>query len=165
MTSSVRLYSLMLAVAYFATGPAPASDEPTAPTELSKLKREIHSATVYKTATCGCCKAWVQHLRDNGFEVQTHDVDNLDEVKQRLGVPFGMGSCHTAQIGPYFIEGHVPAADIQRLLREQPQAKGLTVPGMPIGSPGMESPSGGTQPYDVLLVAPDGTTKTYAHHQ
>lgn len=165
MTASDRLYSLVLAAACLAIGPVHASDAPAASTELSKLRRELNSATVYKSATCGCCKAWVEHLRESGFEVQVHDVDNLDSIKQRFGVPFGLGSCHTAQIGPYFIEGHVPAADIQRLLREQPQAKGLTVPGMPVGSPGMESPSGETQPYDVLLVAPDGTTKTYAHHE
>ena len=119
---------------------------------------------VYKNDSCGCCKLWVQHLLGAGFEVQVHDVDNLGPIKERVGIPVAKGSCHTAEVGGYFVEGHVPAADIKRLLRERPLAKGLTVPGMPAGSPGMEVPSGHTQPYDVLLVAKEGTTSVYAHH-
>ena len=82
-----------------------------------------------------------------------------------VGIPAAMGSCHTAEVGGYFVEGHVPAEDLKRLLAEHPEAKGLTVPGMPIGSPGMESASGKVQPYDVLLVNKDGTTTVFAHHQ
>lgn len=119
--------------------------------------------TVYKSESCGCCKLWVQHLLDAGFAVQAHDVDNLASVKERVGVPAGMGSCHTAEVDRYFLEGHVPAADIRRLLRERPAARGLTVPGMPLGSPGMEMP-GKTDPYEVLLVALDGSTSVYARY-
>jgi len=119
---------------------------------------------VYKTESCGCCGAWVTHLENAGFAVEVHDVDNLGPTKERVGVPFAMGSCHTAEVGGYFVEGHVPADDIRRLLRERPSARGLTVPAMPVGSPGMEVPSGRVDPYDVLLVAPDGSASVFAHY-
>ena len=119
---------------------------------------------VHKNESCGCCKQWVAHLEHAGFAVQVINEDNLGPIKERVGVPYGKGSCHTAEVAGYFIEGHVPAADIQRLLRERPQARGLTVPGMPAGSPGMEVPSGKVDPYEVLLVAKDGSTTVYAHH-
>jgi hypothetical protein len=120
--------------------------------------------TVYKNESCGCCKAWVTHLQKAGFSVLARDVDNLGPTKERVGVPVALGACHTAEVGGYFVEGHVPAEDIRRLLRERPDAKGLTVPGMPTGSPGMEVPSGKVQPYDVLLVREDGSTSVYARH-
>jgi hypothetical protein len=119
---------------------------------------------VWKNVSCGCCKLWVRHLEENGFTVQAHDIDNMGPTKERVGIPAAMGSCHTGEVGGYFVEGHVPAEDIKRLLRERPDAKGLTVPGMPVGSPGMEQPSGLVQPYDVFLVAKDGSTSVYAHH-
>ena len=119
---------------------------------------------VNKTPTCGCCGLWVKHLQAAGFAVQVHDLENLAPIKERVGVPFGMGSCHTAEVGGYFIEGHVPADDIKRLLREKPAAKGLTVPGMPAGSPGMEVPSGRVDRYDVLLVDKEGKTSVFATH-
>ncbi|WP_175597038.1 DUF411 domain-containing protein [Peristeroidobacter soli] len=119
---------------------------------------------VNKTPTCGCCGAWVKHLQAAGFAVQVHDLENLAPIKERLGVPFGMGSCHTAEVGGYFIEGHVPAADVKRLLSEKPAGKGLTVPGMPAGSPGMEVPDGRVDRYDVLLVDKDGKTSVFATH-
>jgi hypothetical protein len=119
---------------------------------------------VTKNPTCGCCKVWVDRLRDAGFQVEVNDVDNLNSVKQRVGLPYGMGSCHTAEVDGYFVEGHVPVDDIKRLLRERPQAKGIAVPGMPVGSPGMEVPSGQVQPYDVILVGRDGKTSVYSHH-
>jgi hypothetical protein len=106
----------------------------------------------------------VEHLQSSGLKVVVRDVSDLGGIKERVGVPYGMGSCHTAEVGGYFIEGHVPAADIVRLLEQRPNAKGLTVPGMPAGSPGMELPSGAVQPYDVHLVAPDGSTTVFAHH-
>lgn len=133
--------------------------EPRAPAPV-----DMAEVVVYKTATCQCCKRWAQHLRDAGFAVEPRNLDNLDEVKQRVGVPAGMGSCHTAEVGGYFVEGHVPVGDIKRLLAERPNAKGLTVPRMPTGSPGMEVPSGEIQPYDVLLVAQDGSTTVFSHH-
>ena len=119
---------------------------------------------VHKNASCGCCGAWVKHMRHAGFPVSVANIDNLGPVKERVGIPAAMGSCHTAEIGGYFVEGHVPAEDVKRLLVEHPNAKGLTVPGMPIGSPGMEVASRKAQPYDVYLVASDGSTSVFAHH-
>jgi hypothetical protein len=119
---------------------------------------------VHKNASCGCCGAWVDHMRAAGFRVDVRDVDDLNAVKARVGVPAGKGSCHTAEVGGYFIEGHVPALDIKRLLAETPEAKGLVVPGMPAGSPGMELPGGRVQPYVVELVAHDGTTSAFARY-
>ena len=97
--------------------------------------------TVYKDAHCGCCAAWARHLSDAGFDVTSRDVTDLPERKQALGVPARLGACHTAQVGGYVVEGHVPAAAIKRLLQERPAAAGLAVAGMPIGSPGMEGPN------------------------
>ena len=119
---------------------------------------------VHKSPTCGCCSLWVEHVRAAGFEVEVRDREDLSAIKESLGVPYAKGSCHTAEVGGYFVEGHVPAADIQRLLAERPKARGLTAPGMPGGSPGMEMPDGGTQAYTVELVAGDGTTSAYARH-
>lgn len=124
----------------------------------------LPDVVVHKSPSCGCCGAWVDHLRAEGFAVDVRNADDLEPVKSRLGVPFGKGSCHTAEVDGYFIEGHVPAADIKRLLAERPTSRGLTLPGMPIGSPGMESPDGRVQPYTVELVARDGSTSDYAHH-
>lgn len=117
---------------------------------------------VFKSATCGCCGGWADHLRDNGFEVTTHDIDNVPANREKLGMPEKYGSCHTAKVGGYVIEGHVPAADIHRLLKEKPKALGLAVPSMPPGSPGMESPN--PVPYDTLLVDRNGTSRVFASH-
>lgn len=117
---------------------------------------------VWKDPNCGCCKDWVTHLTSNGFQVKVSDSGNA-AARARLGVPEKLGSCHTALVGGYALEGHVPARDIHRLLKEKPQAIGLAVPGMPVGSPGMDAPLyGGRQdPYDVLLVLKDGNTRVY----
>ena len=117
---------------------------------------------VYKSVTCGCCGAWVDHLRKNGFEVKTHDVNDVPAERNKLGMPDRLGSCHTAKVGGYVVEGHVPAADIHRLLKEKPRALGLAVPAMPPGSPGMESPR--PIAYDTLLVGRDGVTRVFASH-
>ncbi|MBI5908021.1 MAG: DUF411 domain-containing protein [Burkholderiales bacterium] len=117
---------------------------------------------VFKSPYCGCCGKWVEHLRRNGFQVQTHDMDNVPAVRKKLGMPDQLGSCHTARIGGYVVEGHVPAADIQRLLKEKPKALGLAVPSMPPGSPGMESAR--PVPYQTLLVRTDGTTQVFVQH-
>ena len=119
--------------------------------------------TVYKTPTCGCCRAWVEHARSTlvGYEIRTHDMDDLSEVKARLGVPEALQSCHTAISGPYVFEGHVPADLIKRFLAERPKVLGLAVPGMPVGSPGMEMGSR-KEPYDVLLFEKTGATRIYA---
>ncbi len=118
---------------------------------------------VYKSPTCGCCNKWIDHLKANGFAVRSHDTDNVVRHKYRLGVPSGYGSCHTAEIGGYVVEGHVPAKDIKRLLKERPRARGLLVPDMPIGSPGMEQ-GNRKDPYEVFLVNRDGAARTYAQY-
>jgi hypothetical protein len=110
----------------------------------------LPTVTVYKTASCGCCGAWVEHLRAAGVATQVHDVADLVAVKARLGVPASLASCHTAMVGGYVIEGHVPAADVRRLLALRPAGAGLAVPGMPAGSPGMES-GDRHDPFEVLL--------------
>lgn len=114
---------------------------------------------VWKAPSCGCCKDWMHHLESNGFRVKVHNVGNT-AARARLGMPMRLGSCHTAQVEGYAIEGHVPAREIRRLLSERPSAVGLAVPGMPIGSPGMDGPAYGTRKdaYDVLLVRKDGST-------
>lgn len=110
---------------------------------------DLPQVTVYKSPTCGCCSAWVEHLRDNGFAVVTRDVDDLAPIKAQHGITPALASCHTARIGGYVLEGHVPAADVKTLLAQRPQITGLAVPGMPIGSPGMEQ-GASKQPYDVV---------------
>jgi len=120
---------------------------------------------VWKDPACGCCKDCVSHLEANGFAVKLNESGN-DAMRAKLGIPQQMGSCHTALVGGYAIEGHVPAADIHRLLRERPQAIGLAVPGMPVGAPGMDGPAyGGRQtPFDVLLVMRTGPARVYASY-
>lgn len=115
---------------------------------------------VYKSPTCGCCNNWIDHLKANGFGVRSYDIDNVAQHKARLGVPPGYGSCHTAEVDGYVIEGHVPAREIKRLLKEKPRARGLVVPAMPVGSPGMEA-DGRKDPYKVFLVNRNGSTQTY----
>ena len=120
---------------------------------------------VWKDPHCGCCQLWVEHLQANGFKVNVRDVGNT-AARQRLGMPEKLGSCHTATVLGYVIEGHVPAADIRRLLKERPTALGLAVPGMPIGSPGMDGPEykGKKDAFDVLLVQKDGSVKSFQRY-
>jgi hypothetical protein len=115
---------------------------------------------VFKDASCGCCANWVEHLRRRGFAPTSMNVADISAVKNTHGVPAQARSCHTALVGGYVIEGHVPAADIQRLLKERPAIRGLAVPGMPIGSPGMEGAN--PRPYDVLAFDKNGQTKVYS---
>ncbi len=157
------LFGLSLALQGCSPSPAGPVDS-TSNTEPRTAGAQLPLVVVHKNASCGCCNDWVEHMRAAGFRVQVRNEDNLNPVKERVGVPVGMGSCHTAEIGGYFVEGHVPAADIKRLLAERPAAKGLVVPGMPVGSPGMEAPDGRSQPYTVGLVGPDGATTAYARH-
>lgn len=110
--------------------------------------------TVHKDPTCGCCTGWVRHLQRAGFTTNVIDTKELDPVKQRLGVPDDLAACHTAEASNYVVEGHVPASAVKRLLAERPSATGLAVPGMPVGSPGMEG--GEPETYDVVLFGPDG---------
>ena len=118
------------------------------------------SMIVYKDRNCGCCNDWVTHMRRNGFTVDARDVNDLDAVKQRMGVPRRLQSCHTGEIAGYVIEGHVPADLVQRLLRERPAVAGIAVPGMPMGSPGMEGPY--SEPYDIIAFTRGGATSVYA---
>lgn len=118
-------------------------------------------ASVYMSRSCGCCGEWVKHLRASGFQVRAEYVDDVAAVKRRHGVPEALWSCHTGTIGGYVIEGHVPAADIERLLLERPNSSGLAVPGMPIGAPGMEQ--GPAQPYATIAFGKDGS-RVFARH-
>ncbi|QFZ84178.1 DUF411 domain-containing protein [Variovorax paradoxus] len=121
---------------------------------------------IWKDPNCGCCQDWVKHLNKNGFATRVHDEGN-GPARERLGIPAKLGSCHTGRVGGYAIEGHVPAREMQRLLKEKPKAVGLAVPGMPIGSPGMDGPAYGDQrdAYDVLLVLADGSTRVFQSYR
>ena len=118
--------------------------------------------TVYKSPDCGCCIRWIGHLQANGFKVDARDVEDLQPIRRQFGVSAEIEACHTALIDGYVIEGHVPAADIRRLLKERPKVTGLTVPDMPVGSPGMEGPN--PEPYDVLTFEPNGRTRVFSSH-
>ena len=124
----------------------------------------LPTLVVHKSAYCGCCKLWVEHMKKAGFKVEVVETEQLDAIKDRAGVPDDQRSCHTAEVGGYFIEGHVPAEDVKRLLKEKPKARGIAVAGMPMGSPGMEMPNGSKSPFKVTLVGADGTTKVFATH-
>ena len=116
---------------------------------------------VFKSPTCGCCGAWVEHMRAAGFTATVTEVDDTKAVRKRLGLPDRYGSCHTATVAGYVIEGHVPAAEVKRLLTMRPMALGLAVPGMPPSAPGMDVP-GRQDPYDVLLIGTEGRSKVFA---
>jgi len=119
--------------------------------------------TAYRTASCGCCKGWVQHMRANGFSVRDVVVADVQAIKQRLGVPSRLSSCHTAEVAGYAIEGHVPAADVKRLLRNRPAVAGIATPGMPLGSPGMESPYA-KEPFTVMAFTRAGAINSFSRH-
>jgi hypothetical protein len=129
---------------------------------LSLASTEKPVITMWKSPTCGCCKDWADYVEKNGFVVKAH-LNGNEEMRKKLGMPLQFGSCHTALVGGYVIEGHVPATEIKRLLIEKPKAIGLTVPAMPIGSPGMDGPEykGRKDPYDVLLIGFNGKSKVY----
>jgi hypothetical protein len=135
---------------------------PPAPAKAAELTQ----IQVWKEPTCGCCKDWISHLEGNGFKVFVN-TGGTNATRARLGIPQNMASCHTALVGGYAIEGHVPAREIRRLLREKPVAVGLAAPGMPIGAPGMDTPSynGKKNPYSVMLVAKDGSATVYQKYE
>ena len=118
--------------------------------------------TVYKSPWCGCCELWIGHMRSHGHAVTTRDMEDLDAIKKMSGVPEALQSCHTALVAGYVLEGHVPAADLARLLAERPEARGLAVPGMPGGAPGMESAA--AEPYDVMLFQTDGSARVFSRY-
>ena len=117
---------------------------------------------MFKNPYCGCCAKWAEHMTKAGFKVKAHDVEDVPAMRKKFGIPEKLGSCHTAKVGNYLLEGHVPADDVKRLLKEKPKALGLAVPGMPAGSPGMDVPN--SPPYDTLLVQKDGATRVFAKH-
>jgi hypothetical protein len=119
---------------------------------------------VYKTATCGCCKGWITHMRRAGFRPEVVILEDITPLNARYKVPFELSSCHLATVGGYVAVGHIPPADIHRLLKERPKALGLTVAGMPIGSPGMEARDGRAESYDTLLLLGGGRTAVFARH-
>jgi hypothetical protein len=120
--------------------------------------------TVYKSASCGCCGKWVDYLRANGFAPTVHDEENMDAIKDDMGVPKAVRSCHTAVVGKYVVEGHVPVEDIRRLLANHPAVAGLAAPGMPASSPGMAAPGAPVEPYQVVTFTADGHTAVFARH-
>lgn len=132
-------------------------------TMMSNSPAMATEMTVWKTPWCGCCTAWVQHMRQSGFVVSVTEMDDLAPIKRMAGVPETLQSCHTAKVEGYTIEGHVPADDVMRLLEGKPSSKGLAVPGMPIGSPGMEQ-GGRTDPYDVIMFGGPGGDRIFASH-
>jgi hypothetical protein len=117
--------------------------------------------TVYKSATCGCCSKWVEHMQANGFDVKAVDVDDIDKVKRERGVPADATSCHTAIVNGYIVEGHVPADAVLKVLKEKPAIAGIAVPGMPMGSPGMEIPGGQKEAFNIVAFDKAGKTSIY----
>jgi hypothetical protein len=151
----VRTFALgvsLLALA-LTTGAAPSS---------STVDAKKPTITVYKDPSCGCCKSWIEYLVKHGYRVDAKDTPDMPGIKRALGVPNGLTACHTAVVNGYLIEGHVPAADIARLLQQKPKIAGLAVPGMPMGSPGMEGPR--AQHYQVISFDKAGKTKVFASY-
>lgn len=132
--------------------------------DLIEARQKSPVVDVYKTPTCGCCSKWVEHLQKNGFTVRATNLESLAEVKAKYHVPGQLQSCHTATVNGYVVEGHVPSSDVRKLLKERPPIAGLAVPGMPIGSPGMETPGTKAHPYDVVAFDKKGKTRVYASH-
>ena len=128
-------------------------------------RAEARELTVYKTPWCGCCRGWVTHMSRAGFKPKVVELEDLAPIREKHGVPFSLSSCHTGLIGGYVVEGHVPPADVVRLLQERPKGLGLVVPGMPIGSPGMEQPGGAKERFETLLLLDrSGRTRVFATH-
>lgn len=154
-TAMILVASLLLTAACEGQSPTPADGS----------DGESHPAmTVYHDPNCGCCGKWVEHMQAHGFQVENVPTNDMNRIKRELGVPRELPSCHTAVVGDYVIEGHVPAEDVLRLLAEQPDARGLSVPGMPLGSPGMEM-GDRRMPYDVILFEKDGDTRVFNHYE
>jgi hypothetical protein len=135
---------------------------PSAAAPMGSALSEKPVITVYKDPSCGCCRNWITHLLKHGFRVNANDTRDVRNVKRSLGVPKRFESCHTAVVGSYLIEGHVPAEDIDRLLAQKPKIRGLAVPGMPAGSPGMEAPT--PQHFTVVAFDASGKTQIFARH-
>lgn len=164
MRAAIMAKSVWSALAVVALGACGGDASDSAAVTAAHRDASLPLLIVYKNESCGCCGDWVKHMEAAGFKADVRNVDNMNPIKASAGIPPAMGSCHTAFVGKYFVEGHVPADDVKRLLNERPDAKGLTVPRMPVGSPGMESPTGEVEPYEVFLVANDGGASVYARH-
>ena len=130
----------------------------------SRAQAQPKDLVVYKTESCGCCNGWVTHMRRAGYLIRIVTVEDVSALSAKRGVPFEYSSCHMGEIGGYVLLGHIPPADVERLLREKPKAVGLSVPGMPIGSPGMESPTGEKEAYEVLLLHAGAKPTVFARH-
>ena len=130
----------------------------------SKAAAAPRPITIYKTESCGCCEGWVTHMRRANYLPRIVVVEDITPLSEKRGVPFKYSSCHMGEIEGYALLGHIPPADVDRLLREKPKAIGLSAPGMPFGSPGMESPTGEKETYEVLLLEPGGKTTVFARH-
>jgi hypothetical protein len=152
---NMRFAITLAAVATTGLGLAVQAQKPAAP-----------QVVVYKTSTCGCCGNWVTHLRQHGFQVEAHDVPQAQLVAmgREAGITQELASCHTAKVDGYYVEGHVPAADIQKMLKERPKITGIAAPGMPIGSPGMEQ-GAMKDPYDTMAFSKGGPTSVYVRHR
>lgn len=136
-----------------------------APNEIAAMQTTLlGKMTVFRSPTCGCCGDWVEHVETAGFEIEDNITEDMDAIKQQYGIPDHLTSCHTAIVGGYIVEGHVPAEDVTRLLAEAPNVIGITAPGMPTGSPGMESDDGYTEPYTVYSFTESGEMAAFAEH-
>jgi len=158
----MRRFVVLLVLSAFAAC-ADAGEAGSAASEASgsaSASQDRPTVLVYKTASCGCCNGWVEHMRAAGYTVDARDVQDLMSVKLDAGVPTAMSSCHTALVDGYVVEGHVPAEQVDRMLAERPEIVGIAAPGMPIGSPGMEGPN--AQPYDIYAFDADGRAEVFA---
>ena len=155
MNTGISRRAVLQALAVLTVAPLAAGAQPALPL-----------VEIYKSPGCGCCKDWIKHLEANGFKVKVNDVEDSRTWRARFGMPEKFGSCHTAVVGGYVAEGHAPAAEVKRLLHDKPAALGITVTGMPIGSPGMDGPEYKRQKdrFNVLLVAEDGAARAWASY-
>ena len=165
LTALPLLAAAMAAPRLVRAAPGAASTTPAAATATTAAGTTATPVEVWKDPSCGCCHDWIEHMQANGFSFTVHDTGN-NAVRAQLGLPQKLGSCHTALVGGYLIEGHVPASDVRALLKQKPKALGLAVPGMPVGSPGMDGEVYGNRrdPYDVLLVERGGSTKVFSSY-
>ena len=161
----VKLFAITLVATTFAIAGCAKGFNTAAASDAALIEQAAASSTltVFRSPTCGCCSKWIDHMEAAGFKVEDNVTEDMDAVKQQYGVPATMTSCHTTVANGYAIEGHIPAADVARLLVEKPDVAGIAVPGMPIGSPGMES-GDYTEPYTVFSFSEDGTTTTFSNH-
>lgn len=157
-----KVFSPSAATVASAGEPAGASTSDDVAAASNAASSDATEVVVYKSPTCGCCHKWEDHLRANGFKVTSRPTDDMQTIKKEQGVPSDLSSCHTAVVGGYVVEGHVPAATLQKLLKEKPAVAGIAVPGMPIGSPGMEGHI--VEKYDVISYDSSGTRKVFASH-